>query len=370
MEKAPPPWIEICQNVSESGLLQIDPSILNKLVNKNSIDSVYMVELSPFARAEGGELQRVIDEEVKVSEDEAVRFLRQIVEGLLFLHSKDLAHLDVKPQNLLLTAAYPNCDVKLCDFGLSRVVAGEGVEVREILGTPDYTAPEVLSYEPLTLATDIWSVGVLAYVLLTGYSPFGSDNIQETFCNIGQGKLDFPDDIFDGISHLAIDFIQKTVNIDPRERLSAFSCLEHSWLSGKIQRPLPEVPQQVPQVAICDVEHAPADSATHNLDENDTQTEPVIESVFSDDGVDSGIETLSNDSGNLPGSTRCDLKLDIPESANATGESLQRMTTGHVTKLVEKFESAGHASRRSNVELGKENLVSPPPPAKRREVKF
>ncbi|CAG2057839.1 unnamed protein product, partial [Timema podura] len=89
--------------------------------------------------------------------------MKQILEGLNFLHAKNIAHLDLKPQNLLLTGVYPDCDIKLCDFGISRVIQA-GAEVREILGTPDYvgyrspgpSAPEILSYEPISLATDIW----------------------------------------------------------------------------------------------------------------------------------------------------------------------------------------------------------------------
>lgn len=77
-------------------------------------------------------------------------------------------------------------------------------------------APEVLQYEPLSLATDIWSIGVLAYVLLTGCSPFGGDTKQETFLNISQCNLDFPDDLFEGISEDAMDFIRSALRIKPK----------------------------------------------------------------------------------------------------------------------------------------------------------
>ncbi|XP_047112532.1 calcium/calmodulin-dependent protein kinase cmkB-like [Schistocerca piceifrons] len=186
--------------------------------------------------ASGGELQYVLDQEESLEEVQASRIMRQILEGLTFLHDHNIAHLDLKPQNLLLTGAYPNCDVKLCDFGISRVICN-GVEVREILGTPDYVAPEVLNYEPISLATDIWSVGVLAYVLLTGYSPFGGDTKQETFCNITQGELSFPDELFEGISSSAKDFISATLVKNPRRRLSTQDCLAHPWLCGAFIHP-------------------------------------------------------------------------------------------------------------------------------------
>lgn len=112
----------------------------------------YVMVLEKLA---GGELQRVLDEEEFLPERMATRFLRQVLEAICFLHEHQIVHLDIKPQNILLTKKYPDCDVKLCDFGISRVVS-KGYELREIVGTPDYVAPEILHYEPITLATDIW----------------------------------------------------------------------------------------------------------------------------------------------------------------------------------------------------------------------
>ena len=77
-------------------------------------------------------------------------------------------------------------------------------------------APEVLNYEPISLATDMWSVGVLLYVLLTGCSPFGGDTKQETFCNISRCRLDFPDDLFEDVSEDARDLMRKLMIKDPR----------------------------------------------------------------------------------------------------------------------------------------------------------
>ncbi|XP_024086020.1 death-associated protein kinase related-like [Cimex lectularius] len=181
--------------------------------------------------AAGGELQRVVDLQDGLEEVEAITFMKQVLEALVFLHNRNIAHLDLKPQNMLLTRDYPDTDIVLCDFGISRVIQ-DGVEVREILGTPDYVAPEVLSYEPISLSTDMWSVGVLAYVLLSGYSPFAGDTKQQTFCNISQCALTFPPELFEGVSPAAIHFIQSTLVVDPSCRLSAEECLSHPWLSG------------------------------------------------------------------------------------------------------------------------------------------
>jgi serine/threonine kinase 17 len=106
----------------------------------------------------------------------------------------------------------PPDGLKLCDFGFSRAIEGTK-NVCEIQGTPDFVAPEIIQYEPLSLKTDIWSVGVLTYVLLSGFSPFGSDDKQETFLNITQCSLTFPDELFEGASDDAIDFMKITMRL-------------------------------------------------------------------------------------------------------------------------------------------------------------
>ena len=105
--------------------------------------------------------------------------------------------------------------LKLCDFGFSRAIEGTK-SICEIQGTADYVAPEIVQYEPLSLKTDVWSVGVLSYVLLSGYSPFGADDRQETFVNITQCTLTFPEELFQGVSVDAIDFIRCTLRRKPR----------------------------------------------------------------------------------------------------------------------------------------------------------
>ncbi|XP_047527648.1 serine/threonine-protein kinase 17A isoform X2 [Vanessa atalanta] len=182
----------------------------------------------------GGELQRLLDEEERLSEGAARRALRHVLEGLAHLHARRVAHLDLKPQNLLLSAEGE--ELLICDFGISRAIQ-PGAHVREILGTRDYVAPEILSYEPLSLAADIWSIGVLAYVLLSGYSPFAGDTKQETYLNIAQCQLSFPRDLFRGVSQRAIQFIRETLVVDPKGRLTVEECLEHPWLKDETDIP-------------------------------------------------------------------------------------------------------------------------------------
>ncbi|CAG11231.1 unnamed protein product, partial [Tetraodon nigroviridis] len=95
---------------------------------------------------------------------------------------------------------------------------------------PFPSAPEILNYEPITTATDLWSVGVIAYMLVTGESPFAGDDKQETFLNVSQVSVDYSRDAFSRVSELAVDFIRKLLVKAPEDRPSAAECLSHPWL--------------------------------------------------------------------------------------------------------------------------------------------
>ncbi|KAE8574669.1 hypothetical protein XENTR_v10003526 [Xenopus tropicalis] len=183
--------------------------------------------------AAGGEIfeQCVADQDEAFTEKDVVRLISQILQGVLHLHRSNVVHLDLKPQNILLTSSSPLGDIRIVDFGLSRQVDAIK-EIREILGTPEYVAPEVLSYEPISTATDMWSVGVLTYVMLTGVSPFLGDTKQETFLNISQVNIQYSQEDFQGISEPAIDFIKSLLVKNPRKRIRADQCLKHPWLNS------------------------------------------------------------------------------------------------------------------------------------------
>ncbi|XP_014824956.1 PREDICTED: serine/threonine-protein kinase 17A-like [Poecilia mexicana] len=182
--------------------------------------------------AAGGEIfdQCVADNDEAFTEKDVIRLAKQILNGVAFLHRNNVVHLDLKPQNILLTSARPLGDIRIVDFGLSRRM-DKIAEVREILGTPEYVAPEILNYEPISIATDMWSIGVLIYVMLTGESPFLGDDKQETFLNISQVNVDYSQDTFEGISSLAVDFIKSLLVKNPRKRATAEECLNHPWLN-------------------------------------------------------------------------------------------------------------------------------------------
>uniref|UniRef100_F7APE7 non-specific serine/threonine protein kinase n=1 Tax=Ciona intestinalis TaxID=7719 RepID=F7APE7_CIOIN len=180
--------------------------------------------------AAGGEIfDHCIGVKDPFNETTTRRLLQQILEAVDFLHSNNIVHLDLKPQNILLTEGGVDGDIKLVDFGLSKILAQE-IEIREILGTPDYVAPEVLNFEPISTLTDIWSLGVVCYVMLTGVSPFLGDNKNETLMNVTTGVLDFPDDLFKSKNAACKDLMTKMLQRDPSMRINARECLQHPWL--------------------------------------------------------------------------------------------------------------------------------------------
>lgn len=160
--------------------------------------------------------------------------IEKISSALMYMHEKaKIVHLDIKAENILLREPFPSSDVFITDFGLASVLTDTKPH-RELAGTPDYTAPEVISYDPVSFATDMWSVGVLAYFLLTGVSPFLADSKALTLSNITQMKIDYPDHLFAHVSPEAVHFIQALIKRRPRDRLSAAQCRQHPWIQSNL----------------------------------------------------------------------------------------------------------------------------------------
>ncbi|XP_006634361.1 serine/threonine-protein kinase 17A [Lepisosteus oculatus] len=219
--------MEIIHEIAVLELARFSPRVIDlHEVYETATEMILVLEY-----AAGGEIfnQCVADRDEAFKEEEVKRLMRQILEGVAFLHKNNVVHLDLKPQNILLTSASPVGDIKIVDFGLSRIVSSNE-ELREIMGTPEYVAPEILNYEPISTATDMWSIGVLAYVMLTGTSPFLGDDKQETFLNISQINISYTQEEFEGIDKSAIDFMKMLLIKEPEARATAEQCRQHLWL--------------------------------------------------------------------------------------------------------------------------------------------
>ncbi|XP_071391341.1 death-associated protein kinase 2 [Centroberyx affinis] len=178
----------------------------------------------------GGELFDFIAEKENLLESEAIKFMEQILEGVGFMHSKHIAHFDLKPENIMLSdkeALHPN--IKLIDFGLAHHFH-QGEEYRSTAGTPQYIPFEVINHEPLSTAVDMWSIGVITYILLSGLSPFQGETDEETERNIIAMNYEFEERYFSTTSAMAKDFIEKLLVKNPKDRLTAEECLLHPWI--------------------------------------------------------------------------------------------------------------------------------------------
>ncbi|XP_068081595.1 death-associated protein kinase 1 [Anabrus simplex] len=177
---------------------------------------------------EGGELFHYVSAKERLDEAEAAHFIRQILEALQHMHNNNVAHLDLKPENILLLS-HDSLHIKLIDFGLSQQLSPD-TRLRAMFGTPEFVAPEIVNYEPLSLGTDMWALGVITYILLSGASPFLGEDKQETFSNVVEGNYSFDEEYFSDTSELAKDFISQLLVKEPSHRASVADCLGHPWL--------------------------------------------------------------------------------------------------------------------------------------------
>ncbi|XP_018601277.1 death-associated protein kinase 3 [Scleropages formosus] len=192
---------------------------------ENKTDVILILEL-----VSGGELFDFLAEKESLTEEEATQFLKQILDGVHYLHSKNIAHFDLKPENImLLDKNVSNPRIKLIDFGIAHKIE-TGNEFKNIFGTPEFVAPEIVNYEPLGLEADMWSIGVITYILLSGASPFLGETKQETLTNISAVDYDFDEEFFGNTSELAKDFIRRLLVRDPKKRMTIEESLEHSWI--------------------------------------------------------------------------------------------------------------------------------------------
>ncbi|XP_060785969.1 myosin light chain kinase, smooth muscle isoform X4 [Neoarius graeffei] len=177
----------------------------------------------------GGELfERIIDEDFELTEREVIKYMLQIVDGVNFIHKKGIVHLDLKPENIMCVNK-TGSKIKLIDFGLARRLENAG-SLKVLFGTPEFVAPEVINYEAISYTTDMWSIGVICYILVSGLSPFMGDNENETLSNVTSATWDFEDEAFDEISEEAKDFISSLLKKDKKARLTCEQCFQHPWL--------------------------------------------------------------------------------------------------------------------------------------------
>eukprot|EP00884_Botryococcus_braunii_P004030 jgi/Botrbrau1/13628/Bobra.0373s0007.1 len=176
----------------------------------------------------GGELFDRIISKGTFTEKMAADYFRTMVLVINHLHQLGVMHRDIKPENFLLTSSGDDAKLKLCDFGLSSYIK-PGQKLQHVVGSAYYVAPEVLRRN-YSKEADIWSLGVMLYILLSGLPPFWGDTEEEIFRMVLKGDVDFKTAPWPSISNAAKDIVRKLLTPEPGKRPTAQDILEHPWL--------------------------------------------------------------------------------------------------------------------------------------------
>ena len=179
----------------------------------------------------GGELFDRIVTKTFYTEKEARDVCRILFDALGYCHSHAIAHRDLKPENLLLMSRNDDKNIKIADFGFAKKVTSSKCLLTQC-GTPGYVAPEILHGVPYGVKADMWSLGVITYILLGGYPPFIEQNQRELFKKIKRGQYEFHVEYWGQISKEAKDLIAGLLTVDPDRRLSAEKALQNPWITG------------------------------------------------------------------------------------------------------------------------------------------
>ncbi|KAL5751096.1 hypothetical protein ACOSP7_025699 [Xanthoceras sorbifolium] len=236
-----------CKSIAKDRLVTVDDvcgikleiEIMTRLSgHPNVVDLKAVYEEEDFVHlvmelCAGGELFHRLEKYGRFTENEARVIFTYLMQVVKYCHDNGVVHRDLKPENILLATTSSSSPIKLADFGLATYIK-PGQNLHGTVGSPFYIAPEVLS-GGYNQAADVWSAGVILYILLSGMPPFWGKTKSKIFEAVRAADLRFPSDPWDHISASARDLIKEMLFIDPSKRLSASEVLAHSWIDDCAQ---------------------------------------------------------------------------------------------------------------------------------------
>eukprot|EP00541_Cyclophora_tenuis_P000449 CAMPEP_0116565106 /NCGR_PEP_ID=MMETSP0397-20121206/13717_1 /TAXON_ID=216820 /ORGANISM="Cyclophora tenuis, Strain ECT3854" /LENGTH=527 /DNA_ID=CAMNT_0004091849 /DNA_START=301 /DNA_END=1884 /DNA_ORIENTATION=- len=223
-----------------------DAAIYDEVAILASLDHPFIVPLIDFFEEKdcyfivmelmsGGDLFDRIGKKKTYSEADARDLCSKMLKAMAYCHTKNIAHCDMKPKNLLLVSDENDSYIKLADFGFAARVHSPKSLTKQC-GTPFFVSPEILMRQSYDQMSDMWSVGCIVYLLLSGNLPFMGRSQKELFRKIVVGKYEMDEDCWSGVSEEARDLVSKMLVTDPDRRISAADSLRHRWLQQDNKR--------------------------------------------------------------------------------------------------------------------------------------
>ena len=219
--------LELVKTEIETMKIANHPNVIKLLDVFENEKMIYII----MEYCEGGDLFSYIEKRnFIIKEERAAQIIQQLSTAVYFLHEYGIVHRDLKPENILLITKGENSKIKLADFGVSKIL-GPNEQCTESFGTISYVAPEVLQSKPYNKSVDLWSVGVIIYLLLSGFLPFDDENSEsEIIKQTIENEVTFDSSVWENISQEAKDLIRSLLCKEPDKRISIKEVLEHPWI--------------------------------------------------------------------------------------------------------------------------------------------
>jgi len=223
-------------NPEELAVVHDEVNIMNQIKHENCVHLYEMYETKKkvymvLELLTGGELFDRVVAKGSYSEKQAADLIKSVAGAIKYLHGIGIIHRDLKPENLIYASTTKDAPIKITDFGLAKL-RDEDKTMSTACGTPGYVAPEVLKNEPYGPAVDMWSVGVILYILLCGFPPFYHESTSALYKQIKKGSYDFPAPYWSDISESAKGLVSGLLTVNPKNRLTPQGVLDHPWISG------------------------------------------------------------------------------------------------------------------------------------------